>query len=230
MPRPFSRNYPTFEAWLAAHTSRGPYTVRITRTHARYPTATLRQLRRHPGARQEPLSRIPRAPPSWIPLAYLTPREQMVRRRALEVTSEARRGKGSLSRLARARGMAPKTVRRASGAFRKLGSRWVPTRTDKVERWLKTFEKGFRTEVLIRDSRTATLLSRYANVVGRYRETGDPSGLGAFAGKTYRDATGRVHTFETDPAALRNAFEWSESDFGAFLDLYYEVGEVDESG
>jgi hypothetical protein len=148
----------------------------------------------------------------------------------LEVVSEARRGRGSLSKLARARGIAPKTVRRATGAFRKQGSRWVPTRTDRVERWLKTYEEGYRVEVLIRDSRTATLLSRYANAVGRYSETGDPSGLKAFAGKTYRDAAGKTHTFETDSVALREAFERSESDFGAFVDLYYENGEVEESG
>jgi len=230
MPRPFSRGYPTFEAWMATRTSRGPYTARIARTHARYPTATLRQLRRHPGARQEPLSRVPRAPPWRIPLAYLNPRERLVRRRALEVTSEARRGKGSLSKLARARGMAPTTVRRASGAFRKKGSRWVATRTDRVELWLKSYEGGQRIEVLIRDSRTATLLSRYANAVGRYRETGDPSGLKPFVRKTYRDVTGKSRTFETDPAALREAFERSESDFGAFVDLYYEPGEVEEFG
>ncbi|MFI5417721.1 MAG: hypothetical protein ACHQ2Y_02320 [Candidatus Lutacidiplasmatales archaeon] len=91
-------------------------------------------------------------------------------------------------------------------------------------------EKGERTEILVRDSRTATLLSRYANAVGHYRETGDASGLKEFEGKTYRDAAGKVHTFETDPAALRSAFERSESDFGAFVDLYYEQGEVEESG
>ena len=230
MPRRFSRTYTTFEEWSKAQTPRSSYSTRIERTHARYPTATLDQLRRHPAAGRTPLSGVPRAPPFRVPLVNLTPKEQLTRRRALEVVSEARRGKGSLSKLTRARGIAPKTVRRASGAFRKRGSRWVPTRTDRVERWLKSYESGTRVEVLVRDSRTATLLSRYANAVGRYRESGDPSVLRAFAGKTYRDAAGNVHTFEADPTALREAFERSESDFGAFVDLYYEVGEVDESG
>jgi len=230
MPRRFSRAYPTFEAWLVAHPSRGAYVARISRTHARYPTASLRQLRRHPGARQPPLSKVPRAPVYRLPVAALTRTEHLTRRRAQEVLSEARRGKGSLSKLARARGIAPKTVRRASGAFRKRGSRWVATRSDRVERWLKSYEIGYRTEVLVKDSRTATLLSRYANAVGRYRETGDPSRLKSFTGRTYRDAAGKTHTFETDPAALRDAFERSESDFGSFVDIYYEIGEVDESG
>jgi hypothetical protein len=126
--------------------------------------------------------------------------------------------------------MSPRTVRRASGAFRKVGGRWLPTGSDRVERWLRSYEGGSRVEVLVRSSRTASLLSRYANAVGRYRETWDASGLKEFEGRTYRDAAGKVHTFETDPAALRDAFERTESDFGGFVDLYYEPGEVEESG
>lgn len=229
MPRTFSRQFASFEDWAKAQPSRSPYVARIERAHARYPTATLGQLRRHPGAGRSPLSGVPRAPPSRLPLAYLSPKERLARRRALEVVSEARRGKGSLSKLARARGMSPKTVRRASGAFRKRGGRWVPTRSDRVERWLKSYEKGTRVEVLVRDSRTASLLSRYANAVGLYRETGDPSSLAEFKGRTYRDANGTLHTFETDPNALRDAFERSESDFGAFVDIYVDHAEAQES-
>ncbi len=230
MPRRFSGSFETFEEWIAAQPSGSAYAARIARGHARRPLAGLGQLRRHPARGQGPLSQVPRAPAFRLSVAQLSRREQLTRRRSLEVLSEARRGKGSLSKLARARGIAPKTVRRASGAFRKVGGRWVTTRTDKVERWLKTFEGGYRTEVLVRDSRTATLLSRYANAVGRYRETGDATGLKEFEGKTYKDAAWKVHSFETDPAALRSAFERSESDFGAFVDIYVEMGEVDDSG
>jgi AraC-like DNA-binding protein len=228
MTRRFSSTFPTFEAWLSVRPSRSPYAARIARTHARYPTATLGQLRRHPGARRPALSRVPRAPTARLPVAQLSHREQLTRRRALEVVSEARRGKGSLSKLARARGMSSRTVRRASGAFRKQGGRWVPTRSDRVERWLKSYENGQRVEVLIRDSRTATLLSRYSNAVGHYIETGDARGFREFEGKTYRDAAGTVHTFETDPAAIRAAIERSESDFGAFADLYAEPEGAEE--
>jgi hypothetical protein len=230
MVRRFSPKFATFEAWLAVQLAGSPYVARIARAHARYPTARLGQLRRHPDKKQPPLSEVARASVHRLPVAQLSRRELLTRRRALEVVSEARRGKGSLSKLAQARGIAPKTVRRASGAFRKKGGRWVATGTDRVERWLKTYEHGQRTEVLVRNSRTATRLSRYANAVGRYIETGDARGLREFEGKTYRDASGKTHTFETDPAAIRTAIERSESDFGAFVDLYYETGEVDESG
>jgi hypothetical protein len=227
VPRRFSRAYGTFEEWSKARSSRSAYTARIERTHARYPTATLGQLRRHPGTGRSPLSSVRRAPASRIPLAYLSPNERLARRRALEVVSEARRGKGSLSQLARARGMAPKTVRRASGAFRKRGGRWVATRSDRVERWLKSYEKGQRIEVLINDSRTASRLSQYSNAVGRFTQTADPSGLAEFEGETYVDAFGKVHSFETDPDAIRSAIERAEDDLGAFAELYADPEEVE---
>jgi hypothetical protein len=229
VPRRFSREFATFSDWSRSQGSSSAYTRRIARSHARYPSASLGQLRRHPRSGQVPLGRVSRAPPSKVPLAYLRPKEQLTRRRALEVVSEARRGKGSLSKLARARGIAPKTVRRASGAFRRRGGRWVVTGTDRVERWLKSYEGGYRTEVLVNDSRTASLLSRYSNAVGRYLESGDPSGLAEFEGKTYRDASGTVHSFETNPDAIRAAIERSESDFGAYATIYVEPGEVDEA-
>jgi hypothetical protein len=229
VPRRFSREFGTFSDWSRSQGSSSAYTRRIARGHARYPSATLGQLRRHPRGGQVPLGRVSRAPPSRVPLAYLRPKEQLNRRRALEVVSEARRGKGSLSKLARARGIDPKTVRRASGAFRKKGGRWVVIKKDRVERWLKSYEGGFRTEVLVNDSRAASLLSRYSNAVGRYLETGDPSGLAEFEGRTYKDANGAVHSFETNPDAIRAAIERSESDFGVFADLYSDPGEVEEA-
>jgi len=147
----------------------------------------------------------------------------------LEVLSEARQRRGSLWKLSATLRISPKTVRRATGAFRKADGRWVATRSDRIERWLKTYERGARTEVLVSDSRTASLLSRYAHAVSVYLETGDSRALAKFKGRRFRDARGKVHRFETRPEAIRAAVERSESDFGAFADLYaepHEDGEV----
>lgn len=229
MAKRFSRKFATFADWRAAQLSPSGYVARIARARARYPTATLSQLRRHPRVAQRPLSKVPRAPPSRIPYSQLTARERVTRLRALEVVSESRRGKGSLTRLGQRHGIAPKTVRRASGAFRKRGGRWVATRSDRVQRYLQTYEHGTRRSVLVTDSRTATLLSRYANAVGHYLDTGDASRVRSFEGRTYRDARGRVHTFETDPSKLRAAAERSEADFGQFGDLYAEPEEAEDT-
>ncbi|EQD73287.1 hypothetical protein B1B_03298, partial [mine drainage metagenome] len=116
---------------------------------------------------------VRKAPPYRIPLAYLSPRERLQRQRALSVVSETRRGKGSLTKLSRAERISPRTVRRATGTFRKRGWRWVPTKTDRIQRWLRTYEAGRRVEVLIDDSRTAPLLSKYAHAVAEYLVTRD---------------------------------------------------------
>lgn len=125
--------------------------------------------------------------------------------------------------------MAPKTVRRASGAFRKRSGRWVASRSDRVQRYLQTYEHGVRRSVLVSDSRTATLLSRYANAVRRYLDTADPSRLSEFERRLFVDAYGTAHTLETDPAKLRAAVERSEADFGVFGDLYAEPEEAEDT-
>lgn len=229
MPRQFSRTYSTFEEWKAAQPSRSAYALGIERRHARYPSATLSQLRRHPRASQRPLSEVRRAPSYRVSLAHLSPRERFQRERSLKVLSEVRRGNGSLTKLSRAEHVSPRTVRKSTGAFRKKGGRWAPTHRDRIQRWMKSYENGRRVEVLIDDSRTATLLSKFAHAVGEYLVSRDPEVFGPFHGKTYRDAFGAEHSFETDGGAILAAIERSESDFGAFADLYAEPEEAESA-
>jgi ribosomal protein L21E len=141
-----------------------------------------------------------------------------------------RRGEGSLTKKAADEGISRGTVRRATGAFRKRDRRWIPTKTDRVQRWLKSYEDGRRVEVLVGNSRVAGVLSRYAHAVAVYLETGDSQPLAKFGEKRYRDASGKVHSFETKPEAIRSAVERSESDFGAFADLYAEPEGDEEIG
>ena len=229
MPRRFSRTHPTFADWRSAQPSRSKYVASIERRHARYPSATLSQLRRHPRSEQLPLSGLRRAPPSRLPISALSTRERLQRQRGLSVLSEVRRGEGSLTARSRAHGVSRDSVRRATGAFRKKGGRWVPSRRDRLQRWLKSYEGGRRVEVLIDDSRTATLLSKYAHAVNEHLLTRDPVVFRPFRGVTYRDAFGAKHSFETDGAAILAAVERSESDFGSFADLYAEPEEADEA-
>src|ERR1700693_4610113 len=133
---PFSRLFSTFADWLRSHSGHSSYVARIARAQTRYPTPT--PLRRQPRRGESFLSGLRKAPPPRIALAYLSPRERLQRQRALSVLSQARRGKGSLSSLARNEGLSARTVRRATGAFRKRGGRWVATRQDRIQRWLKT--------------------------------------------------------------------------------------------
>lgn len=227
MPRRFSRAYSTFESWKSAQPNRSAYVLGIERRHVRSPSATLSQLRRHPRASQRPLSVVRRAPSYRVPFAHLTQHERDQRQRALKVLSEARRGKGSLTKLSRAERISPRTVRKATGAFRKRGGRLAPTRKDRIQRWMKSYESGRRVEVLIDDSRAATLLSKYAHAVNEFLLTRDPEVFRPFRGVSYRDAFGVEHNFDTDGPAILAVVERSESDFGTFADLYAEPEEAE---
>ena len=56
----------------------------------------------------------------------------------------------------------------------------------------------------------------------------DPSVLRKWEGRTFVDAQGRVHTFETDPARILSAVERAESEYGSF-DIYPEGDESEET-
>jgi hypothetical protein len=156
------------------------------------------------------------------PISYLSTRQQFRRQNALLVLSKSRRSQVSLSAASSAGHIAPETVRRYTAAFRKQGGRWIPTKRDRIQRWLKSYERGSRTEVLVDDSRTATLISKYAHAIGEFLVTRDENLLGPFRTRIYTDAAGRAHSFETRPEAIVSAVERSESDFGEFADLYSE--------
>ncbi len=225
MPRRFSKVFGTFAEWLAAQPGSSPYIERLRRGHARRPTATLAQLRRHPATGQEPLSRVPRAPPSRIPPTLLSAREWDTRARALEALALSRREGLSLSRASARARTTPKTVLRYTGAFRKRGGRYIPTRRDRLERIMFVYEDGGLRIVRIADSRTATLLGEHANAVKAYLETRDPHVLDPYRGVIFVDAEGRVHELETDGARLVAAAERTERDYGQF-EIYPDLEDV----
>jgi hypothetical protein len=54
----FSPKYSTFQEWKQANPGKSEYTERIKREHARYPKASLSQLRGHPVKGRKPLSKL----------------------------------------------------------------------------------------------------------------------------------------------------------------------------
>ena len=95
LPR-FIRTYATFEEWSTARPYRSPYVARrIERTHARYPSATLGQLRRHLGSGRSPLSGVPRAPPSRPPASERVARSTEGAERAVDLLRLEERGEES---------------------------------------------------------------------------------------------------------------------------------------
>jgi len=170
-------------------------------------------------------------PVAQRPLSLLGPRQRAKRETALRVLGRSRRFHEPLSRAARDAHTTPETVRRYLGrsGYRRVGGRWKPTRSDSLARRMAFYEEGRRRAVTVRGSKIASLLGKYNRDVRTFLEdpARDPTVLREWEGRTFVDAQGRVHTFETDPAKILSAVERAESETGAF-DIYPEGGESEE--
>jgi len=124
--------------------------------------------------------------------------------RAVGVITRMRAGGVSLSRAAREFGIDSRTVARlASSALRKQANgRFTAKRSDSLLRVLSipTLE-GVR-EIDVRGSRQASQLAKYWVAVQRYLQTGSPSALSRFHGKTIIDASGEQIPLLTSRNAL----------------------------
>jgi len=171
-------------------------------------------------------------PLSQRPLSLLTPHQWTTRGKALHVLARSRRFGESLTKTSREANISPETVRRYLGeaAFQKRGARWMATPLDLLARRMNLFENGKVVTVSIRDSRTASLIGKYDRDVKTFLEdpARDPSILKKWEGVTFRDAAGNPHSFETDPARLREAAERAETELGGF-EVYPEGNETGEA-
>jgi uncharacterized protein YaaR (DUF327 family) len=186
--------------------------------HNLHPEATLSQLRGHAKVKEKMLSEktiLPLEKRTW---KSLSPREKLSREKSLEVLSDMRRNNKSLTKASRDKGISIKTVRDSIGAFKKVGSRWIPKAYDRISRVMVINENGQMTSIEINDSRTASKIGRYHNAVKKYLETGDSTELKKFEGMKIKDAQGNTHTFETDTKAINEIAEGIEEP--EFYDIY----------
>ena len=214
----FSKKYRNFEDWLSARDKHTGYTKRIVRLHSLYPRASLDQLRGHAKAEARRLSKGTPKPVSARSWNTLSPREQLARERALEVLSHARRSGQSLSHLSREYKISVKTVLRATQGFEKVKGRWKPKKSDKISRMMAINENGKELFIEITDSRYATLIGKYHSAVKEYLNTGNIDVLAEFEGKRVKDSSGKWHTLETDPSAIREINARREEP--EFYDIY----------
>ena len=77
-------------------------------------------------------------------------------------------------------------------------------------------------------SKTASLIGKYDRDVETFLKSRDPSVLKKWERRTFVDAYGNDHTFETDPASILSAVERAESEYGSF-DIYPEGDESEEA-
>ncbi len=131
---------------------------------------------------------------------HLSP-DSSPRERALDALALSRRGHSLRSAADLAR-TDPRTVRRHAGqAFRKRGTRWVPTSWDRIPRAMTVLTPAGPVAVVVRDSRTASLLGEHANAVAAYIETGDEEPLLRLRRRRVQ-IRGQPVVLETDPVRL----------------------------
>lgn len=214
----FSHRYKTFDEWFARQIKKTSYVMRVERLHTLYPKATLDQLRGHAKSEVKKLSKSTPKPVSARPWNMLSPREQLLRERALGVLSHARRSSQSLLKLSKEHGISVKSVLKATHGFKKVKGRWKAKKIDHISRIMAINEKGKELFIEVTNSRYATLIGKYHDAVKEYLNTGNTDILAEFEGKRVKDGSGKWHTFETNPAAIREINTRREEP--EFYDIY----------
>jgi hypothetical protein len=204
----FSTDFSVYDDWLKAHPERTPYNLRVVRTHERFPSASLTQLRGHASKGKRPVSKLIKSPIYKRSWSSLNERELRSREKSLEVLRKVKRGQ-SLTRASREFHTSAKTVLRNTNAFKKLNGKWIPKRHDRISRTMSIYEDGKQEWIEVRDSRMASRISKYNSAVKEFLETGNAKVLRPFR-KPFRDAQGKTHRFETDPDKLYEIAEQQE--------------------
>jgi uncharacterized protein YaaR (DUF327 family) len=204
----FSPEYRTFQDWLSSFNGSDSYRNRITRLHAKYPNASLSQIRGHPKSKERVVSTIKPEPIYKHSWKSISRKELNQREKSLEVLRKVRDGE-SLSSASRELHTSPETVIKNTNAFLKVRGKWTPKSQDRISRVMSLNEKGKQSWVEIRDSRTASRIGKYNSAVREFLRTGKTDVLKSFR-KPFKDANGELHHFETDPDKLYEIAESQE--------------------
>ncbi len=152
---------------------------------------------------------------SWIDL---TPRQKAIREKSLEILSIAKSSKQSLSEIAKKNHISVRTVINNTNAFKKVSNKWSPKKFDRISRVIKINENGKERSIEIKDSRIASSIGSYHNVVKQFLNTGDKKSLSEFRNKRIKDAHDKLHKFETNPKKIININERIEEP--EFYEIY----------
>ena len=217
MAKRFSKNFENYGEWEVQAGYTG-YTSRIKRLHARYPTASLSQLRGHAKEKEVPLTSTKKKPTSKLDWNELTPDEKGVRMTARSVYFNMKRNESSLAATAKECGISPATVLRHVDGFKKVDGQWVVKERMVNEVPMLINSNGKSYYVLISDSRTASLIGRYLASVRNFLESGDTTYILPFLDKKIRASDGTYHVLDIRPDILYELQEQREDE--EFYSIY----------
>lgn len=196
----FSHLFTTYKDWLNNFKGSENYRNRIVREHAKYPHASLSQLRGHTPKGKGGVSTLKSEPVFKRSWTSISRKELGQRERSLDVLSKVRKGK-SLTEASKELHTTPKTVIRNTNAFSKVNGKWVAKTQDRISRVMSIYENGKQEWVEVKDSRTASKIGKYNSAVNQFLITGNEEVLKPFK-KPFKDAQGKTHKFEIDPDKL----------------------------
>lgn len=199
----FSSKYPTYKEWRMAQTNLSNYVKQIDRLHAKYPNASLNQLRRHPTKNQAPLAALKKQAGGMPSVESLTKHQLDRYERMIEAVRYMRRDGLSLKETSKLLNLSPATIKKMAGdALEFDGSRYKAKATDRLERIMMFYDERGPTTIRIKSSKAASLIGQYHAAIKKYTETGDDSNLLKFKGKAILDATGKKYEFNTNKKQL----------------------------
>ena len=192
-----------FDNWLNAKDRTNQYGLLVTKKHYLAPKLSLQKLIK---------SRISELLISTKSIINLTPSQWDIRKRALLVLSNMRKGV-SLTIASAMEDLTPQTAKKyLRGFIKKEKGRWTATITDKIQRARWFYSKGERVSVIIDDSETASLISKYLNSVKDALVTRDPSKLSQYHAFLVTDIDGNKFPFETNLSTIFELEEMIEDD------------------
>jgi hypothetical protein len=205
----FSKHFQTFAAWLGAQKHETAYVRKIKRLHGLHPQGTLAQLRRHPSAGAQALSKLKRTASALVSPRLMTIREQRLQQAAIEVAKEMRKTGQPLTVVAKRLGLSRAAVsRRLAPYLTKRGGRLVLAQSDRLPRPMRLYDAHGAYTIVVRSRADASKIGRYHAALKRWRRSypRDPKILAPFARMVVTDEDGQKHHFLTDPIALARLF------------------------
>lgn len=191
----FSDQFPSFFDWKNNSKNTG-YAKKISRLHYFHPDATLKQL-----TGKQRLS-TKKLPIHLVDPRGLLPNERKIRNDSLHILGRIRRGEDP-KKVISDYNLSPEKLEKYLGNNLKHTKNTVKASlSDKIPREMMISENGIETPVIIRNSKSASIIGKYQNAKRYFLESGDDSKLKEFSKIKFRDIDGKIHRFETDPEKI----------------------------
>ena len=110
----------------------------------------------------------------------------------------------SLSKASKNVGIEPETVRSNVGkVIYKRKGRWHVRKNDTIQRGMIIYENGHITHIIVKNSKTASLIGKYMNDVKKSLYSGDWVHLEKYESRVIIDIKGKRHRVEINPVNIQ---------------------------